>query len=201
LPTGYTADINESTTFEQFAMRCARAFDACVTMRDKPMDAPIPDKFEPSLHYADALARAKAEYSRVSQLSPEQCEQEIKEIEVLQNSQAEKTNAARDNLRRLYDGLMEQVRAWRPPTLQHRDLRDFMIEQLNSSKKVDCWPAQPLGNSALSVEEWKKLRLESLKKDIDYYSKLESDDITRARERTEWISALRDSLAKPALTA
>ena len=42
MPTGYTAIIEDdpNCTFEQYLMRCARAFGATVTMRDDPLDKP-----------------------------------------------------------------------------------------------------------------------------------------------------------------
>jgi len=44
MPTGYTAEIYEGekeVTFEKFALTCARAFGACITIRDEPMSASI----------------------------------------------------------------------------------------------------------------------------------------------------------------
>lgn len=49
MPTGYTADIKDGISFETYAMNCARAFGACVSLRDKPSGGKvIPDAFEPS---------------------------------------------------------------------------------------------------------------------------------------------------------
>ena len=53
MPTGYTDAVatGEIKTLKEFAYRCARAMGACIDMRDKPMDAPIPERFEPSSFY------------------------------------------------------------------------------------------------------------------------------------------------------
>ena len=34
MPTGYTYKIGEGASFKEFVMACARAFGACVEMRD-----------------------------------------------------------------------------------------------------------------------------------------------------------------------
>lgn len=36
MPTGYTADIKDGIDFKTYAMNCARAFGACVMLRDEP---------------------------------------------------------------------------------------------------------------------------------------------------------------------
>lgn len=53
---------NENFTFPEFAMRCARNFGALIMMRDEPLDAPIPEKFEPSGYYKKEYEKAKAAY-------------------------------------------------------------------------------------------------------------------------------------------
>jgi hypothetical protein len=62
MPTGFTADIckGAEVSFEDFAMTCARAFGALYSMRDEPMDAPIPETFVASGYHADELEKAKA---------------------------------------------------------------------------------------------------------------------------------------------
>ncbi len=48
MPTGYTHLIEEGCNLEEFVWACARAFGACVMMRDDSVDKPVPEKFEPS---------------------------------------------------------------------------------------------------------------------------------------------------------
>jgi len=60
MPTGYTYPVVEGkiTEFSDFALSCARAFGALITMRDDPHDTPIPETFEPSDYNAKKLAEA-----------------------------------------------------------------------------------------------------------------------------------------------
>ena len=48
MPTGYTAWIEEGATFEEFILGCARAFGACISMRDEPLSKQIPEQFKES---------------------------------------------------------------------------------------------------------------------------------------------------------
>jgi hypothetical protein len=69
MPTGYTAPIADGMTFEQYALGCARAFGALVTMRDEPSDAPIPEKLEPDTYYQRSLEASQLELDRVMSLT------------------------------------------------------------------------------------------------------------------------------------
>ena len=62
MPTGYTLELydGKDITFEEFVLKCARAFGALINMRDEPRDAPIPERFEPSYYHLKELIKAKS---------------------------------------------------------------------------------------------------------------------------------------------
>lgn len=74
MPTGYTQDLadGKDVTFEQFAMKCARAFGALIEMRDEPMDAEIPKKFTTPPYYSERLERARARVTEVNSWTQQQ---------------------------------------------------------------------------------------------------------------------------------
>ena len=78
MPTGYTLDLydGKDITFEEFALRCARAFGALISMRDEPIDAPIPERFEPSDYHLKELEKAKKRLKEVKKWNEETAEQE-----------------------------------------------------------------------------------------------------------------------------
>jgi len=67
MPTAYTSFVadNENFTFPEFAMLCAREFGALISMRDEPLDTPVPERFEPDDFYRKQYEAAKAEYDEV----------------------------------------------------------------------------------------------------------------------------------------
>lgn len=67
MPTGYTADVADGkiTDFVEYALQCARAFGACIMLRDEPISSEIPE-FQPSDYNANALAEAEKTLSRFS---------------------------------------------------------------------------------------------------------------------------------------
>lgn len=49
MPTGYTSGVavGKVTDFREFALQCARAFGACISLSDESSDTPIPEEFKP----------------------------------------------------------------------------------------------------------------------------------------------------------
>lgn len=73
MPTGYTADVasGKITSLRDFALICARGMGALVMMRDEPFDAPIPERFEPSVFYKKHLDEAKQELAALRAMTAE----------------------------------------------------------------------------------------------------------------------------------
>lgn len=199
MPTGYTAAIKDGITFEQFVLRCARAMGALIE-RDKPTDAPIPERFEPSSHYMDKLKETQAELSRLHSLSPNQAEEEAKRYhaEEVANNQRQIDDA--NDLRSKYTAMLSQVMLWQPPTPDHEHFRQFMIEQLESSLRFDCDVSHVVNNppTKYAGEEYRSIKVLEVLKSVAYYQSAHADEVVRAAVRNDWLKALRDSLPKSA---
>ena len=76
MPTGYTSDIEKGITFNEFTMQCARAFGACISMRDDPGDKPIPKEFKPSTYHIEGIKKAKEKMVQLKKMSLETATQE-----------------------------------------------------------------------------------------------------------------------------
>lgn len=196
MPTGYTADVGEGkvTDFSTFALTCARAFGALILMRDDPLDAPIPDEFKPSEHYAERVAEARKDLAALELLS----DVEIRECADRDYAKAMKSWRdccdEKNVTRARYKAMLVQVRDWTPPTPDHEGLRDFMLTQLTESIQWDCTIYdEPKRQTA---DEWLASRRQCLERDVAYYAQSEAEEIERAAQRTKWVRALRESLTE-----
>ncbi|MBO6267553.1 MAG: hypothetical protein J6N19_00245, partial [Clostridium sp.] len=74
MPTGYTCFIEDGkiTTAKGFLLLCARAFGACIEMRDEPLSEPIPEKFNGDDTYRLWLEDAKTELSKLKAMSQDE---------------------------------------------------------------------------------------------------------------------------------
>lgn len=202
MPTGYTAEVQDGTVteFTDFAMQCARAFGACVTMKDEKWDAEIPEAFEVSSYHSDCIEEIGEMITDIEDMTLQELEVKAEEAFVsFLNQQHDRIRELKETKTR-YVSMMEKVALWEPPTSDHERMKEFMIEQLQSSIEYDCNSMLKHYSESLKEhvrktgEEWKHDQLESLKRDLNYHIKEENEEIERVASRNKWINDLRDSL-------
>lgn len=194
MPTGYTHPVGngEITDFRTFAMRCARVMGACITMRDDPSDAEIPEKFEPSYDDLKALREAKAQLKELAAMTPaqitERCHQEFEE-RAKRNQEYYQSKITEDNR---YKTMLEKVRAWKPPSEDHNGLKEFMEEQLSGSI---IEPREPPVEVEPEPEKWLRCKLNKVTDDSIYHENEHRKEIESTEKRNEWLRLLRESLS------
>ena len=197
MPTGYTADIMDGkvTEFTQFALQCARAFGALITMRDDPYDAAIPDEFKPEPYYQNKLIEAKEAMLKLQTMLPEdrekQCQKEYEEK--VASNEKHKSEQLLEN-KRLQD-MEKQVLAWIPPSANHIEMKSFMLDQIKISKHDPAFIEKYYNEvEKPSPKDWYFKKLEQAQKDIGYYAAEWEKEVERAKSRTLWVKQLRESL-------
>lgn len=193
MPTGYTADLTNDTTFAEFAIRCARAFGATILMRDEPLDAPIPEKFEGSDYNARRLAECNERLAVVRAMTDEEC---------ANASDAEHARTVKENAECLarvcaenakYARMAALVAAWTPPTKDRAGMKEFMLKQLETSMSDESYYTRPTPPK-LTGEQWRAKEIQSLSRDIAYHTEHHAEEVERTKGRNEWIAQLRKSL-------
>jgi Rod binding domain-containing protein len=195
MPTGYTSDIyaGRDITFRDFALGCARAFGALVTMRDDAKDAPIPSEFPEDTYHRDAMGRAAAALIDLDSLSPEACDTKAKAEYVRRLRDWRKSEADRAALRARYEAMLDEVLAWEPPTEEHVGLKSLMVEQLESSIQFDTDYESPRP-VRLTGKQWAKAERKRLEHDVEYHGREDNKAAQRVAERNGWVKALFASL-------
>lgn len=193
MPTGYTAAIAEgkSQTFEQFVLSCARAFGALIEMRDSPMDATIPQEFKPSVYHQDKLREARAALVCVEAMMLKQAAQEEAAEYARGVDRANKQKIDRAAVNARYQAMLDRVLEWKPPTVDHVGLHDFMIEQLRIS--FDSYEIE-MPKRALTAAIYRADRIARARRDVEYHEQGWADEQKRAADRSAWVRNLRDSL-------
>lgn len=201
MPTGYTAAILEGDgiTFEQYALSCARAFGAPVMMRDDPMDAPIPDKFDASHYHDEALETAKAELGKLEAMSIRERlaygdKQKAAELARL----TENLHKQGSNKLRL-ERMAKAVTEWQPPTPDHAEMKSFMLQQIKDTIKFDGdtdYHDRRLAEiSAMPPSKFYLDARDAAARTISYHTTGAEKERARAAERTKWVQDLKLSLA------
>ena len=194
MPTGYTSDVVDGkvTEFSQFALQCARAFGALISMREEPHSALIPETIEPDTSYYDGrLGSLKESLARLERMTPTEASvaqrEALQKVLLSRQDYIDRNKAEAERLNRM----TQLVLKWKPPTPDHEGLRSFMLDQLRISAPGDYVPPMP---RELSAEAWRQDEIAKVQKDISYCTEEREKEIKRAEERSAWLKALRDSL-------
>ncbi len=200
MPTGYTSEIANGISFEQFLLGCARAFGALIEMRDEPTDIPIPKKFKPDKYHKEAIMKTQSEIRKTNSLTILQIKHETKAEYQKNLDYYEDAIKKANELRSQYEAMLVKAKEWKPPTLDHQELQDFMIEQITISIKNDCrvgWYEEEKRNTKLlDWVQWKKRKLAKLKEDLKYHKEEYAKEVKRVADRNDWIGKLRTSIIK-----
>ena len=194
MPTGYTEDIYEGkdVSFSDFALKCARAFGACIEQRDDdPNDKPkLIEKNNDDSYHIKRINEAK-KWKKPTKV---EFDAYVKKQTAYYNEKIDKQN----KLKVSYQKRLDKVNAWTPPTKEHEGLKKFMIEQLTGSLDFDCdndYYQRELNNiKQLTYNQYVKNMRASNKRDIEYHTNELKKDNERVDNRNAWISALYKSL-------
>ncbi len=196
MPTGYTHDIEkEDFTFEEFTLGCAKAFGACISMRDLPSNTTIPDEFKVEPYYQDKILETQKQIEKHLNLTLEEwgdlCDKDFEQKESRRVESLNKNIKLLDN----YNKMLAKTKEWQPPSEEHLSLKEFMINQIEESIDFDCdvkYYNKP--NVKVSVDVFKSETIVKLYKDLEYYTKNNEEEIKRVSQRNLWVKQLRESL-------
>lgn len=191
MPTGYTAAVEEDgISFEQFAMRCARAFGALALLRDEPLDAPIPEELKPSDWHSIRAQEAQARLDQLESMPFPEIETAALHSYLNEHENWKKYNREQAVRNDKHRAMLAQVTAWTPPTEDHKPMQRFMVEQLEVSISKYATP-EPQQRSALT---WLADESASAMRDVAYHNRKHAEEVALTAERNDWLRALRASL-------
>lgn len=197
MPTGYTAKIEEKRgfTFHDFAKECMKSF--IIEYRDGDWDKdPLTIEFKTSDYHSKALEDAKKYLNQIRKLSTARCQEkaakEFLRSLVLLRSSVRKNKT----LVRRYKTILDQAKAWVPPTDKHVGYKQFMIEQLESSMDSPQRAASRKDSSIeiLTGEQWREREIKSALWDIKYHEEALAKEIQNCADKKEWLAQLKGAL-------
>ena len=195
MPTGYTAKVDDGslTDLRDYMLICARAFGALIMMRDDPLDAPIPEKLEPSTRYYDErIADLTAEIADLTAMTADQAlTKSLAHNDGIRQRHREYEASEQVRLHR-HLAMIEKVQAWTPPTPDHVEYKEFMLQQLRISSE-HMGMSRPLPPMEIG-EVWRAERLADLKASLAITTKHRAEETERTASRQGWVDSLRASL-------
>lgn len=193
MPTGYTSIfVERDVTFREYALRCARAFVACIVQRDESLSEP-PKHREVSVYYQESIDRDMRELDRFLSLTREQQVAEMEAAADADRAYRAKARAAALVLEARLRTTLDKVSAWKAPTADHENYKKFMIDQINSTLDFDC--------ALLGYRDPEKVKAETpeehlaqLKSNLEWSIQSRDEERERCKQANDWIDTLYASL-------
>ena len=206
MPTGYTAGIidGEITTFEQFAIQCTRAFGATIHMRDNPMDSPYEPR-TPSDYHTNSIQSKRERLEEIESMSDEKIVEDFN-TQLGEDLKYHQTKMEEDkrNLEKL-NSMLESAKSWVPPTEDHQPFRNFMIEQIESTIKVDGDPSYHVNKmvgikkqmeEGINPKEYREETIQEIKSQISYHETEYQKELVRCKDSNDWMDKFFESIKK-----
>src|SRR4030043_559492 len=107
-------------------MECARAFGACISMKEEPHGEEIPEQFEPNDYHLEKINEAKSRLESLKSMDADTAAK-IAFDEYEREIQSRKDRIEkRIALRNKYEAMLAKVSAWVPPSSDHTRMKEFM---------------------------------------------------------------------------
>jgi len=206
MPTGYTCYVRDGISFENWILRCARAFGAFIHMRDDNNDAEL--KFPKlSTYHEDKLSKYRAERDKIVAMTlPNLIKQRMTTLE--KNIKEFKEFIADEAIANERLAAMKaEVEKWNPDS-DFCSLRAFMLQQLDVDKPSTFY-ADELPKMLITLENYtemlseddtkamvliKEKRLTHLAEDIAYHVREGKKDRDNIKDKRKWAVKLFKSL-------
>ena len=206
MPTGYTAGILDGkvNTFEEFATVCTRAFGATIHMRDNPMDSPYEPR-TPSDYHTNSIQSKRERLEEIESMSDEKIVEDFN-TQLGEDLKYHQTKMEEDkrNLEKL-NSMLESAKSWVPPTEDHQPFRNFMIEQIESTIKVDGDPSYHVNKmvgikkqmeEGINPKEYREETIQEIKSQISYHETEYQKELVRCNDSNDWMDKFFESIKK-----
>lgn len=201
MPTGYTAGILDGsiTTFQQFARKCLRAF--VIHMRDDPNDMEYYER-KPSNYHTKEIKSAKKRLETVRKATDE----EIISLETkrLKEDRKYHIKANKESIedKKKLESFLKKSKSYSPPTKKHEGVKNFMIEQLQSTIDQDGNNSYHLKNleeidNRLNDLDPISVREEMTKSavwDLAHHTESNEKEIKNSADTNKWVKDFMDSI-------
>lgn len=195
--------IDKNQSFEEAIWTFARAFGALILMRDDPMDAPVPERFEPADYYPKKVMESQKEIDGFLALTADEKESiRQKEIADYQAKADEALIEDQKEFDRL-NALLTEAYSWNPqPERDYSGIKSMVVETLekaikdNNPSDDNYYKEQIRKLQNLTPVEFALERELTLRRAVTSATTNLREEQERVDGRNAWIKGLRESLVK-----
>lgn len=202
MPTGYTSYIKDGkiTSDKEFLKLCTRAFGIAIDLKEKSLDVPTPNHFEPHPYYEKAYKDSLVSREKAYSMTLEEVKEDI--ISKYNDNKASAERCLKDykDEDKKYLKVREEVEKWNPPTSEHENLKKFCLEQIDMSLNTSLykWYEKDINKELDTSDDAIRKYIDDLKDQEDRkvnrtYEKYQAE-LKRVEEKNLWMKQFLDSL-------
>lgn len=201
MPTGYTSDLYDGKrdiTMREFVLTCARAFGACLDIRDDVLSSDIP-AFVSSTYHKERFDETQINLHKYSTMSLEEADRQMEEEKEKNIAECLDYIDRKNKLEERYNNMIYQLRKWDAAS-DFIELKKFAIDQCTTAKEFDCSltfsyeELKRLKSDTTTPEMWISNKLEKCIKDMKYYAEEQDKEYKRVERNNNWVKKLKESL-------
>lgn len=170
---------SEEIKFEDFFWKCANAVKGSTSS-------------EPVTFHTLELEKARKRLAEVNDMDFTQCQQLADEEYHLNLNYAKEQNAKDAEKTKRYQAFIDRVEQWQPPTSSHKELKDFMRQQLITSMESECFIREMPKH--LSGHQWRVREIEIAQRAIINHHLELQRAIDCVESHSKWLQQLRESM-------
>lgn len=186
----YTEGIQDGMTLSEYALQCAHAI--LPDMRKGPLSAAIPDTVAPNAALAAFRTASEVEADRCKAMTLDEAEAEAEAQYQEDLAAVAAINAPHVAAENVYTAMMGQVNDWNPPTREHQNLKNFMIEQISSAIDIEVRKRPP--PTRVTATEWRSVKRAAAEWGLEELETA-ADETERLTKRNQWVADLKAALA------
>lgn len=195
--TGYTADIEngEYKGPKDFLKRCLRQFGVLISMRDEPLNAPIPKEIKVDSHYLNNLKEAEKIYKDMSNKPDSYWKKEYEKECAKAKKSLDDVIAKNAAETKTLENYATAIKNW-DCSDNCKPLKDFALDQLARTKPVrtdfDLEYLKDLEKKG--VEGYKKDQLDFYQRDIELAKEHLEEEKKDVAEKNKYLKYLKEFL-------
>lgn len=186
MATSYTHSITEGVSFKDFVLKCATTFFYDLGK----LEEQTLDQF-----YYNNLASAKGRLEKLEAMTKDEIATAAEAAYIHRITLWDTVNVDRKKVKVKYQAMLNQVKAWTPPTFSHEPLKTFMIDQIVATIKHDCVSdGTYTSNKKPRPSTWYKEELATARKALLRAQKTLQEQVKLVAKNNAWIKALKECL-------
>lgn len=196
MPSGYTVEIQDNNlSFKDFARLCTQNFlpGRCHDRKFNRWDPPKKVDFSDEIkNYNEMIEKNRKQLYNVTTASREELYREYSEY--IKNLEQEYNQKVKEKklIKEKYEILLIEAKNYSFPREEFRELKKFMIQQLEESIKWDCGNTEEL--EIPSFDRYIELEIQTIKSSISFYMERIEKTMQQQKEINNWIDDLEKSL-------